>query len=142
MSLNIGVASVDLTDDYRLRVVVGVSVTGFTSSVDYSGAISVANAPQSDNVEIEGTVGTGAGDEHVVTLDAGLHGDDLPTEVLITAALDDGTQEQATVRVEPAVDDDEEERRRDVGGITGTDVAALVGAAAISGAAFKYVRSN
>ena len=101
MSLNIGVASVDLLDDNRLEVTVGVSVTGFNESESYSGQVSVANAPSSDFVEIDGTVGTGAGDEHVVTLDAGLTDDDLPTEVLITAALDDGTQEQATVEVSP-----------------------------------------
>ena len=101
MSLNIGVARVDLLDDNRLEVTVGVSVAGFNESESYSGQVSVANAPSSDFVEIDGTVGTGAGDEHVVTLDAGLTDDDLPTEVLITAALDDGTQEQATVEVSP-----------------------------------------
>jgi len=100
MPLNIGVADVELLNDNQLRVTVGVSVTGFTQSESYTGGVSVANSPSSDFVEIEGTVGTGAGEQHVVTLDAGLTDDDLPAEVLITAALNDGTQEQATVAVE------------------------------------------
>ena len=100
MSLNVGTPQVEVLDDYRLRVTVGISVVGFNPSESYTGAISVANSPESDNVEISGVVGSGAGEEHTVTLDAGLTESDFPTEVLITTALDDGTQNQTTVALE------------------------------------------
>ena len=138
MSLNIGVAGVDLLDDNRLQVTVGVFVTGFGQSESYTGGVSVTNAPSSDFVEIDGTVGTGAGDEHVVTLDAGLTDDDLPTEVLVTAALDDGTQEQATVEVSPG---DGGGDRPDAGGITGGDVAIVLGAGLSVAYVFSQLRS-
>ena len=135
MSLNIGVANVDLLDDNRLQVMVGVSVTGSGQSESYTGAVSVANAPSSDFVDIDGTVGTGAGDEHVVTLDAGLTDDDLPTEVLVTAALDDGTQEQATVEVSSGGNGG------GAGGITGGDVAIVLGAGLSVAYVFSQLRS-
>ena len=140
MSLNIGVANVDLLDDNRLQVMVGVSVTGSGQSESYTGAVSVANAPSSDFVDIDGTVGTGAGDEHVVTLDAGLTDDDLPTEVLVTAALDDGTQEQATVEVSSGGNGGGADRPG-AGGITGGDVAIVLGAGLSVAYVFSQLRS-
>jgi len=127
MSLNVGAPQVEVLDDLRLRVTVGVSAVGFTQSESYTGAITVADSPESDSKDISGTVGVGAGQEHTATLDAGLTEADLPAEVLITTALNDGTQNQSNIVVEANGGDDGDEDRE---GLEPRELAAI-GAGAV-----------
>jgi len=130
MSLNVGAPQVEVLDDLRLRVTVGVSAVGFTQSESYTGAITVADSPESDSKDISGTVGVGAGQEHTATLDAGLTEADLPAEVLITTALNDGTQNQSNVVVEANGGDDGDEGGEDREGLEPRELAAI-GAGAV-----------
>ena len=136
MSLNIGVADVELNDDMTLDILVGVSATGFSPPLSYTGAVSTADVPDPGATEIYGEVSPGAGEEHLVTLPTGYSEDDLPAEVLVTAALDDGTQEQVRVEI-----DQKGEMPTDPGdddGLSARDVALAV--AGVGGAAFAAQR--
>ena len=103
MTLRVDVLNVALVEDLLLEVTVAVSSN---ENESYSGGISVANAPQSDNTEISGSLAGASGsfpgdsNTHRAVLDAGLTDGDLPTGVLITAALNDGTQEQMVVELD------------------------------------------
>lgn len=100
MPLSASVVDTELTSDNRLQVLAQVSATGF-DNIAYEGqmtASGLGDIEGSDTVEFSGQVGPGAGDEYMETFDLGLSESDLPGEVLVTLALDDGTQDQ--VRVE------------------------------------------
>jgi hypothetical protein len=71
---------------------------------DYSGSVSLDWGPDSDFVSISGTVGGGEGaDEKTIEFSA----NDFETEGFLTAALDNGEQEQRTISIpaEPPSDD-------------------------------------
>ena len=143
MTLQVDVLNVALVEDLLLEVTVAVSSN---ENESYSGAISVANAPQSDNTEISGSLAGASGsfpgdsNTHRVVLDAGLTDDDLPTEVLITAALDDGTQEQATVEVSPDGGRNGNGVERD--GLTSREWAAIGAGAVGTGYALNRLLDN
>jgi len=130
MSLVVSIPSVNLTGGNELEVLVSVSVEGQTTPISYTGAVTTASVPEPDDASIEGEVGMGQGEEHLVTLGTGLSDDGLPAEVLVTAALDDGTQEQVWVEIDPGNGD----------GLSAGDIAiATVG---VAGLAFGVSRLN
>jgi len=109
MPLTASVVDAELTPDYQLQALAQVSVTGF-DNIAYEGQMTVSglgDIEASDTVELSGQVGPGAGDEYVETFDLGLDESDFPGQVLVTLALDDGTQDQVTVEItgEPSGDD-------------------------------------
>jgi len=107
MPLNVGVASVELTEQLRVFVTASVGVVGFEPSVDYGGALSTASVPEPDQQRVSGTVGPGAGDEIQTVLGTGLTESDLPETILVTFAIDEGPAagEQEQVEVELSMDD-------------------------------------
>ena len=138
MSLVVSIPSVNLTGENELEVLVAVSVEGETTPISYTGGVTTASVPEPDDASIEGEVGMGEGEEHLVTLTTGYSEDDFPAEVLVTAALDDGTQEQVWVEI-----DQEGEVPTDPGngdGLSAGDIAiATVG---VAGLAFGVSRLN
>jgi hypothetical protein len=101
MPLNASVVDAELTADNRLQILAQVSATGF-DNIAYEGQMTVSglgDIEASDTVEFSGQVGPGAGDEYMETFDLGLSESDFPGEVLVTLALDDGTQDQVTVEI-------------------------------------------
>ena len=145
MPLNVGVSSVELTEQLQVFVTASVGVVGFEPSVDYGGAISTASVPEPDQQRVSGTVGPGAGDEKQVILGTGLSAGDLPTTILVTFAIDEGPAagEQEQVEVEVTLDDPNGGNggngdNGDDDGLSGRDVALAV--AGVGGAAFAAQR--
>lgn len=101
MPLSATVVDAELTSDNMLQVLAQVSATGF-DNIAYEGqmtASGLGDIEASDTVEFSGQVGPGAGDEYTETFDLGLSESDFPGQVLVTLALDDGTQDQVTVEI-------------------------------------------
>ena len=107
MPLNVGVSSVELTEQLQLSVTASVYVVGFEPSVDYGGALSTSLVPEPDYQRVSGTVGPGAGDRIEAVLGTGLTESDLPETIGVTFAIDEGPAagEQEQVEVELSMDD-------------------------------------
>ena len=102
-----GEATITILDVDAEPTTVTVVVRIFSLSLgrtDYSGAVSLDWGPDSDFVSISGTVGGGEGaDEKTIEFSA----NDFESEGFLTAALDNGEQEQRTISIpaEPPSDD-------------------------------------
>lgn len=102
-----GEATITILDVDAEPTTVTVVVRIFSLSLgrtDYSGSVSLDWGPDSDFVSISGTVGGGEGaDEKTIEFSA----NDFESEGFLTAALDNGEQEQRTISIpaEPPSDD-------------------------------------
>lgn len=102
-----GEATITILDVDAEPTTVTVVVRMFSLSLgrtDYSGSVSLDWGPDSDFVSISGTVGGGEGaDEKTIEFSA----NDFESEGFLTAALDNGEQEQRTISIpaEPPSDD-------------------------------------
>lgn len=133
MPIDIEVVDVELVDNNDVRIT--TDLTSSDGSISYGGAVSTADTPAPDNTRISGSV---SGTETVeVTLGTGLEDDDLPEEILVTVALDEGPargyQQQVDVLIEEQVstpgDDIDVSRTMIIGG--GAALVLLIAALAV-----------
>ena len=135
MPIDIEVVDVELVDNNDVRIT--TDLTSSDGSISYGGAVSTADTPAPDNTRISGSV---SGTETVeVTLGTGLEDDDLPEEILVTVALDEGPargyQQQVDVLIEEQVstpgpvDDADVSRTMIIGG--GAALVLLIAALAV-----------